>query len=302
MVIEGKSTLVHRGPKWKKNEWKWEREREREKGFQATQKALSWWVSQTRREREREGEWRGEERRAEEEGRGDVCSVCLLSHRMDRESRGGRRSGMMDSRGVLLSVKEWVMNRWKGGRKENGRNCLSCQRRGREAAEVCLMVWAEFWNTRTHTPLTGHSESVHTPSDNYTHTRHEGKMNLNGFSVRLQHNKMCCSFTLKTFQFIFPSSIYTQFSHRVLSYKLSLKLIETEKLQYLINISTQNLYSVSSWSTFGRDYNQSSWVWCDTCTPGFGDSSLQIHSSSDRLDGGRWWTAIFRSIQRWAAS
>ena len=70
MVIEGKSTLVHRGPKWKKNEWKWEREREREKGFQATQKALSWWVSQTRRGSERDEERRemrrGEERRGEE--------------------------------------------------------------------------------------------------------------------------------------------------------------------------------------------------------------------------------------------
>ncbi len=47
-------------------------------------------------------------------------------------------------------------------------------------------------------------------------------------------------------------------------------------------------------SLFGKDCNK-------FFTPGFGilcHSSLQILSSSVRLDGKRWWTAIFRSLQR----
>ena len=55
-----------------------------------------------------------------------------------------------------------------------------------------------------------------------------------------------------------------------------------EKQKYNINIfSIQTLYSVLS--TFGSNYSlESSWVFC---TPGFGDSSLHILSSSVRLDG-----------------
>ncbi len=70
-----------------------------------------------------------------------------------------------------------------------------------------------------------------------------------------------------------------------------------------IYISIQTLYSVLSWSTFSSitalslfRYDATSFAHLDWGI--FCHSSLQILSSSVRLDGDLRWTAIFRSLQR----
>ena len=101
--------------------------------------------------------------------------------------------------------------------------------------------------------------------------------------------------------------MYTQ--HPILKEKNQIcrifsKLIKKEKLKYHMVISIQTLCSVLSRSTLLSLYShESSWEWCNKCFSHLDlgilcHSSLQILSSSVRLDGERWWTAIFRSLQR----
>ena len=98
------------------------------------------------------------------------------------------------------------------------------------------------------------------------------------------------------------------------------KFIKRKKLKYHIDIGIQTLFSALSWSTncdyclcyctvcatqYYCDYSlNSSWVLCyQLFNPGFGDFWPFFSadpSSSVRLDGDHWWTAFFRSLQRYS--
>ena len=101
------------------------------------------------------------------------------------------------------------------------------------------------------------------------------------------------------------------FLHNLLGYSLILNWLNLHTIShndkakiYILDffyISIQTLYSVLCWSTFGSNYSlRSSWVWRNKhlYLGSFLHSSLQILSSSVRLDGERCCTAIFRSLQR----
>lgn len=75
---------------------------------------------------------------------------------------------------------------------------------------------------------------------------------------------------------------------------------KTQTLKYCIELSTQTLHLISSWSTFGSGYSlRPSGLWYyKLCKPGFGD--ILTFFSADplklRLDGDCWWRDIFCTV------
>ena len=107
------------------------------------------------------------------------------------------------------------------------------------------------------------------------------------------HILLCCSLMLKSWL-----TQYTIMTKRTQNFIIVSTFLKEEKLKYHIDLSIQPLHSVLHWSTVGSVYSiKLSWVWGSKLYAWiwvfFGQSSLQILSSSVRLDGDCQWTAIF---------
>ena len=111
------------------------------------------------------------------------------------------------------------------------------------------------------------------------------------------HIFLCCGLMLKSFKYIFPSLIYTQYhimTKQKQDFRTFWEFIKKEKLksQFIYCLNTlRNLKSTS-----GSDYSlESSWVWRDKlCTPGFGD--FLPFFSADPLKG----NTCGQSLQRFS--